>query len=592
MAPAAVSAPLTGLIGGTQYDYQVNATSSDGSSFSAVGTFTTLPKTAPIVTPTAADNITRGTARLNAAINPDSQLATYYFEYGKSAAYGSVTAVQNMAATGSPTAVSASISNLWANTDYHWRIVVTNASGTTISGDQVFTTAPSSHPGGVNQPPVGVDDFVILATAQAVHVDVLANDTDADSDPLTVISVSQPSIGRAALNADGTITYIPHATFASFAGADSFVYTLDDGQGGTASATVHIYNPFYLQKGNYAGVLSDSGASVGLLTLALAGNGSFTGKLRYGTSALALKGSFDSTGAYTGMIGGSALTLQLDLSKVTGSDYGAYTVAGTYKGLAFSCYHALYNSTSYPAPSAGLYTVLLPAKQPLSSSIPGGTGYATLKITEAGNVTITGVLADGSAISDGIFITGAGTPFSATFPVFVALAYTNRGTLIGSVAVEDVPGISDCDGALTWHKPAQAKGVYPGGFDTNVSLIGSRYAAPPAGVLALNLTPQSAPTANATVDLFETDFASTIIHAVTVAAGSTITANAVTVDDPKADSLKLSIAVKTGLFTGTLIHPIGGKSIPVKGALFHKQNLGGGFFVGPSKSGGLSLTAE
>ncbi len=39
------------------------------------------------------------------------------------------------------------------------------------------------------------------------------------------------------VNADGTITYTPAA---NYTGADSFSYTIGDGQGGSATATVSV----------------------------------------------------------------------------------------------------------------------------------------------------------------------------------------------------------------------------------------------------------------------------------------------------------------------------------------------------------------
>ncbi len=69
---------------------------------------------------------------------------------------------------------------------------------------------------------------------------VLANDTDADGDPLTASLVSSPNHASAfVLNADGSFTYTPSA---NFSGTDSFVYRVDDGNGGsdTATATIRV----------------------------------------------------------------------------------------------------------------------------------------------------------------------------------------------------------------------------------------------------------------------------------------------------------------------------------------------------------------
>ena len=83
---------------------------------------------------------------------------------------------------------------------------------------------------GVNDGPVAVNDAATTAEDTAVSVAVLANDTDLDGDTLAVSSVTAPAHGNAVINPDGTITYTPAA---NYNGADSFSYTIGDGNGGT-----------------------------------------------------------------------------------------------------------------------------------------------------------------------------------------------------------------------------------------------------------------------------------------------------------------------------------------------------------------------
>ena len=89
----------------------------------------------------------------------------------------------------------------------------------------------------VNRAPVAVDDAASTQVDTAVTVDVLANDSDADGDALSVVSTTLPPNGSAAINLDGTVTYTP-AT--GFTGTDAFDYTIEDGFGGAATATVTI----------------------------------------------------------------------------------------------------------------------------------------------------------------------------------------------------------------------------------------------------------------------------------------------------------------------------------------------------------------
>ena len=67
-------------------------------------------------------------------------------------------------------------------------------------------------------------------------VDVLANDSDADGDTLGVSGVGGPSHGSAEAVAGG-VRYTPAP---NFNGSDSLVYTVSDGNGGTATATLRV----------------------------------------------------------------------------------------------------------------------------------------------------------------------------------------------------------------------------------------------------------------------------------------------------------------------------------------------------------------
>ncbi|NET86194.1 MAG: tandem-95 repeat protein [Moorea sp. SIO1F2] len=89
----------------------------------------------------------------------------------------------------------------------------------------------------VNQPPVATDDTASTELNTAVDINVLANDTDAEDDALTVVIDQQGANGTAEVNQDGTITYTPNA---DFTGTDSFTYQIDDGTNDPVTATVNV----------------------------------------------------------------------------------------------------------------------------------------------------------------------------------------------------------------------------------------------------------------------------------------------------------------------------------------------------------------
>jgi hypothetical protein len=91
----------------------------------------------------------------------------------------------------------------------------------------------------VNCPPVAVDDMATTVNGFPVIINVVANDSDPNGDPLTVTSVTDPPNGTAVNNGDGTVTYTPDC---GYFGIDTFDYTISDGQGGTDTGTVTVRN--------------------------------------------------------------------------------------------------------------------------------------------------------------------------------------------------------------------------------------------------------------------------------------------------------------------------------------------------------------
>ena len=91
-----------------------------------------------------------------------------------------------------------------------------------------------------NQPPVAVNDSgftTVQNTALSLSTAaLLANDSDPNGDTLTVTAVSAPSNGTVSLNGS-TVTFTPTTGYTGSAG---FTYTISDGNGGTASATVAL----------------------------------------------------------------------------------------------------------------------------------------------------------------------------------------------------------------------------------------------------------------------------------------------------------------------------------------------------------------
>lgn len=80
-------------------------------------------------------------------------------------------------------------------------------------------------------------------TDNGASILVLKNDTDPEGDVLTVVSVTTPENGTAAISNNGKeVTYTPNA---GYSGTDSFTYTISDGHGNTSTATVTLVKAIF-----------------------------------------------------------------------------------------------------------------------------------------------------------------------------------------------------------------------------------------------------------------------------------------------------------------------------------------------------------
>ncbi|EEE37053.1 vcbs repeat domain protein [Rhodobacteraceae bacterium KLH11] len=100
-----------------------------------------------------------------------------------------------------------------------------------LSGGLLFAGGATA-----NTAPDAVDDSITVAEDGTVLIDILANDSDADGDVVVITDVSGATNGTASAE-DGQIRYTPNA---NFHGSETLTYTVDDGNGGTDTATVTV----------------------------------------------------------------------------------------------------------------------------------------------------------------------------------------------------------------------------------------------------------------------------------------------------------------------------------------------------------------
>ncbi len=88
-----------------------------------------------------------------------------------------------------------------------------------------------------NTPPAAHDDTATTTQGAGVIINVLANDSDPDGDPLTTALVTDAEHGVAELSPDGTFLYQPES---EYIGYDRFTYSITDGEIGATPVEAEV----------------------------------------------------------------------------------------------------------------------------------------------------------------------------------------------------------------------------------------------------------------------------------------------------------------------------------------------------------------
>ena len=130
-----------------------------------------------------------------------------------------------------------------------------------------------------NGAPTPLDDSLTTVYAAPVTVSaasLLANDTDPDGNGLTLTAVGGAQHGTVSLSG-GNVTFTP---FVGYVGAAEFSYTVDDGNGGTATGQVSVSvtgsSPTYVYRGSITTPETIDFTGDGGLHRVLAGSGDTT----------------------------------------------------------------------------------------------------------------------------------------------------------------------------------------------------------------------------------------------------------------------------------------------------------------------------
>jgi len=331
-----------------------------------------------------------------------------------------------------------------------------------------------------------------------------------------------------------------------------------------------VTNPFIPVAGTYQGLFyvtnNVAPQSSGAFSAIVTSNGTFTAKLQLGSLSYAFAGQFSLTGQSSISIarpGLSRLTLQLQLGLLDGTLTGQ--VSDGHWTAELMADPVTYSKAS-PAPQAGKYTLVIPGIDN-SSTQPGGDGVGSATVDVAGNVSFSGVLADGTSFTSAARVTSQGQ-----WPFYAPL-YAGKGSIIGWLTFGTNGDIS---GQVQWVKPAQpTTPYYRAGFTNTTGAVGSVY----------RLT-NNQPVLGFTygqVFLARGNLPASFTDQIEFGNQNQI----VDLTDKKP---ALSLTTSTGLLTGSIVDSLTGKLISVKLVVLQNQQVAAGFFLGSSQSGKVILS--
>ncbi|HUB74356.1 MAG TPA: hypothetical protein VL979_10015 [Solirubrobacteraceae bacterium] len=104
----------------------------------------------PLVSTGSSNHVDPPSAVLQGSVDPRTLATTYYFQYGPTSAYGSQTAVATLPAGSAKVKVAKTVIGVQAG--YHYRLVASNADGTSDGHDRVVSSSGSSGKPGFELP--------------------------------------------------------------------------------------------------------------------------------------------------------------------------------------------------------------------------------------------------------------------------------------------------------------------------------------------------------------------------------------------------------------------------------------------------------
>ncbi len=335
-----------------------------------------------------------------------------------------------------------------------------------------------------------------------------------------------------------------------------------------------VPSPYIPVSGTYNGLFYQDdqvrpGAS-GSFALVVTTRGTYSGRLQLGATRYSFSGKLNLQCQGTNYLiaslnGQLSIDFQLSsqkqpyemIGRVTDGKWTATLVGG----------RAAFSAPANPAPFAGTYTVLIPG-QTEDPTRPAGHGYGSLRVDTSGRIRLSGVLADGTKVTQSAVVTKNGS-----WPLYASL-YSGSGSVISWLTFVNRQN-DDLNGALSWIKPPSSIALaYRNGFTYECEAVGSKLTVVP-GSKILNLT-------DADVQFVGGGIVPSFSNSVTFGLNNSVV-NAST------NTLTMTFSPTTGIFKGKVVDPFTSQPFTFGGVAFQKMNAAFGFLLDAGQSSQVNL---
>ena len=356
-----------------------------------------------------------------------------------------------------------------------------------------------------------------------------------------------------------------------------------------------VPNPFLSVTGNYNGLFYPDGmgsiaawtdaTNSGLLSLNLTKQGGFSGKIIYGGTNLPISGVFGLDMQSQVVLGqfGIPITITMWLDPDSGVINGSVEQGDSWSAVLM----ALRASSGFSNAFTGNYSLVLEGcdtggcflgsdGKPIDpAKLPEGDSPAAVKVTQTGQIQMTGTLADGTAISQNTMVSTEGY-----WPLYVA-PYDGHGVVIGWLNFANYGGAS----MVLWQRaPDWPKSrYYTNGFTSSRIALVTPYHPPTGGQNAV-------PWTNGTAVINSGNLPAVMTNQITLQHNQLVSSQG------SISNLTLTITPANGLFKGSFVHPVTGRPTSFQGIVVQQSSeyfpvLSGGWFLGTNAGGTLRLHA-